>query len=102
LKDWFTHGMETVYKDTLTKGVGLGTENGNTVVNTVQGGCLDRAAEAVLLQMIEKVTKENMAVAVGDQWFADLPESDFVLLRVFVEHIRAANEEKKGAGKKNS
>lgn len=102
LKEWFTHGMETLYKDTLTKGVGLGTENGATVVNTVQGGCLDRAAEAVLMQMIEKVTKDNMDVAFGQQWFSDLPESDFTLLRLHVERVRSANEEKKAAGKKNN
>ena len=102
LKEWFTHGMEIAFKDALTKGVGLDVKGGETVVNSIPGGALDRAAEAVLMKMIEKVTKDNQDIGFGTTWLEDLPESDFLILREHVEKARNMNEEKKQAGKKNS
>ncbi len=102
LKEWFTHGMECAYKDALTGGVGFVVQGGSHVVKTIPGGALDRAAEAALSLMIQSVKKDGQDLPFSSDWFRDLPEKDFAILRDHIEKKRAENEEEKTVGKKNS
>src|SRR3954467_8088141 len=85
----YTHGMECAFKEALLKGMQLKQAGGEVVVEDIKADALDRAVEAVLQLAIEKITQTGEAVAYSREWLMRLPESDFLLLKEWVEALRA-------------
>lgn len=101
LKPHYTHRVERAFKEALTKGLSLRTEGEKVVVDSVDAGALDRAIEAALEHLVEKITTGSATLAYSLEWLLDLPEKDFEKLSAAVTAARAANEADKAAGKKN-
>lgn len=100
-KPHYTHRMECAYKETLMKGMSLKQQGEEVVVESIQPDAIDRASEAVLELLIERISKDGQDVAFSRDWLLDLQEKDFLALRDVVTDLRDENDDKKAAGKKN-
>lgn len=98
----YTHRMERAFKEALTKGMQLKQKGQEVIVESIQADALDRATEAVLQLLIEKISRNGTDTPYSTEWMLDLKEGDFERLRETVASLRGANEAEKARGKKNS